>query len=153
MDSQEPITGLAISKQIATGVLPFAYETWTPVIRGSVNAGTFALTINRALAISIGHLKYVFFHVVVNSISGNPSGNLQVVGYQYLPVYNETPLTLGITSYTNLNLSDRYVVPVIQNNGIFEFKSCGSGSESSVNVNQINQFSTLQVAGAFISNS
>jgi hypothetical protein len=124
---------------------------FTPGIRGSDNAGTFSLGIARGLIYQLGNYKYVYIHIVINSISDNPSGNLQITGCPYLPVYNETPLILGITSYTDLNLSNQYVVPVIQNNGIIEFESCGSGSESFVNVNQIDQFSTLQVAGGYLS--
>ncbi|MDR1560176.1 MAG: hypothetical protein LBS84_10875 [Clostridiales bacterium] len=125
--------------------------SWTPVIKGSVNAGTFTYYIVRGQYVSIGRLKYYFIHLVVNSISGNPSGNLQITGSPFLPLY-DTPLTLGITSYFTADMSQRYIVPIIFSNGVIELLSCGTNTESAVTINKITNSSTIQISGSFISN-
>ncbi|MDR2649944.1 MAG: lectin like domain-containing protein [Clostridiales bacterium] len=126
--------------------------TFTPVVKGSITAGTISLGLIRGQCVSMGHLKFILIHVVINSISGSPSGNLQITGSPYLPIY-EMPLDLGITSYTGVNLNDRYLTPQILPNGVIEILSCGDGSEQALPVSILASYATLQVAGCFISNS
>ncbi|MDR2649945.1 MAG: hypothetical protein LBB94_09575 [Clostridiales bacterium] len=160
MNLQEPMEALVPNSEIMTiekaielskaaGVMPFVETTWTPVVRGSTTAGTIALGLVRGLCISIGQYTFIHVHVTINSISGSPTGSLQIRGCPLSPVY-ETPLTLGITSYTGVDLNQRYLMPIIHANGYIEILSCGSGPEEAVPVSVLAPYATIQLAGSFI---
>jgi len=133
----------------AAGAMRVTEETWTPIVRGGTTAGTITLGLVRGLCFSIGRYKFIHVHVVINSISGSPTGNLQIRGCPYLPVY-ETPLTIGVTSYTGVDLNQRYIFPIIQGNGYIEILSCGSGPEVAIPVSILVPYATIQFAGSFI---
>jgi len=161
MNLQEPINDLVSNDSIehtdkeskiedTSIVMPFMETSWTPRVRGSNVAGTINLGLARGQCYSVGRHRFILIHLTVASITGNPTGNLQVTGIPFTPVYG-TPLTLGITSFMSLNLSNRYVTPVIHPNGVIDFMSNGSGAEVGVNINSLHQFATIQLAGSFIS--
>jgi hypothetical protein len=58
----------------------------------------------------------------------------------------------GITSFFTVDMSQRYIVPVIFTNGVIELLSCGTSTELAVGVDKISNYSTLQISGSFIAN-
>jgi len=127
--------------------------SFIPAIKGSITPGTITLSLERGLCYSVGKLKFIHIHVVVDSISGSPTGDLIITGPPNVFPEYETPLALGITSYLGVDLNERYVFPLINTNGTITLISAGGlSSESAISVSVLTNNATLQVVGLFISN-
>jgi len=126
--------------------------TFTPIVKGGTTAGTISLGLARGLCVILGKLKFIHVHVVINAISGSPTGNLQITGSPFTPIY-ETPLDLGVTSYTGVDLNQRYLTAQILPSGVIEILSCGYGPEQALPVSILAQYATIQLAGCFIATS
>jgi len=133
----------------ASIITPRIDTTWLPHVQGSIVHGTIGLGLDRGLCYTIGRFVFIHVHVTITSISGSPSGNLQVTGVPFSPEY-ETPLTLGITSYMGVDLNEKYFFPIIWGNGIIEFLSCGIGPEQAIDISELYTSATLQFAGSYI---
>jgi len=131
---------------------PATVTTFTPIVKGGTTAGTISLGLARGLCVILGKLKFIHVHVVINAISGSPTGNLQITGSPFTPIY-ETPLDLGVTSYTGVDLNQRYLTAQILPSGVIEILSCGYGPEQALPVSILAQYATIQLAGCFIATS
>lgn len=81
--------------------LPYETGTWTPEIAGGVTAGVISYTTQNGYYCKTGRLVFVNGHIVINSISAAPAGNLYVRALPFTMTSNTAYRGLA-TVYTNL---------------------------------------------------
>ena len=91
------------------------YETgtWTPVLQGSGTAGTFATSTATGKYTKVGNMVTLYCAISVASITGSPTGNLQITGLPFACITgtNANGATqtqyLGITQSALVSFSTR----------------------------------------------
>lgn len=81
--------------------LPYETGTWTPEIAGGVTGGVISYTTQNGYYCKTGQLVFVNAHIVINSISAAPTGNLYVRALPFTMTSN-TAYRGVAAAYTNL---------------------------------------------------
>jgi hypothetical protein len=81
--ANEYLADLQTAAQNSVGALKQEAGTFTPALQGSGTAGTWAYTTQLGTYIRIGNMVFFKLRVKPSSISGSPTGNLQITGLPY----------------------------------------------------------------------